>query len=1059
MRNLRCSCICLFVLCLSMVPAVWGQTAQIVGTIADPTGARVQGASITASNVATDIGRSTTSDTSGSYTIPLLTPGNYLISVTKDGFKPIKMTNVTLGVSNNITLDFVLEVGATSASVTVTGGVDLIDTQSGAIKRVVEQQRMVSLPLNGRDITQLLAVQAGVLQTTSNGPGNGFVVNGTRQVGVSYSLDGGIDTNSYQNFSGGFPNPDAVEEFSIQTNNFSAEYGNAGGAIVSVITKSGTNQFHGSLFEFVRNGDFNARNYFAAVRDSLKRNQFGGTFGGPILRKHLYFFFSYQNTLTRSNPQTHQETVPSTAMRLGDFSAVKGAIINPLTGNPFPGNQIPASQFSPVSEAFLKYLPDPGTPTGSFYTGYAIINNQGEYTGRLDWEQGKHRVSGRLFYTKFSQPFTGNLNNYASMYQSGPGQSTQPLTQMTFNDVWTVSPSFLNSLTVAWIASEQFNTWDGVTLPLDYTQAGVTNIAVKKPSSVYLNVSGEFVARPGWNYDLRERDQQILDTATWVHGKQEIKFGDENVRTTSNIKNDFTTMGEFTFNGSESGNALADFMLGEADAFAQGGGEYKQDKQYKNGFFVQDNYRVTPKLTVNLGVRWDPMTTSHDALGEVECYVPGQQSTRFPNAPLGYLAAGDSECPLGGYNNHIGAVAPRFGFAQGIGVNTVVRGGFGLFWMPLSQSELNNFVDSAPFSPQVGLSGVNFQNPYAHYTNPFPAGYAPFVPPQNVAFGLPVGTFGTFAQGFRPSYMESFNLTIERTLQQNTALRASYIGNEGKHLSIVEPLNYAIYTAGASTIANTQSRRPNQDYSEILNAQSEGFSGYNSLQLSMERRSNRNISFEVNYTFSKSLDDQSQEAGLGQGTPVIPNSPSLNKGNSDFNPTHRLVASYVWTFPRLTNQTAWIRHGIGGWEVTGLWTLQSGLPFTVLSGTDQSRSGLGVDHAALIGNPHLDTGRGSSQLVAEYFNTAAYTANALGTFGTAPRNSLFGPGTINADMGLLKHFSLPREMNLQLRAEFFDTFNRPNFGNPVSTLSSSTFGEITGANGNRIMQFAGKWQF
>jgi len=817
---------------------VRAQTAQIIGTVTDSSGARVQGASITASNAETGVGRTAVSTDSGYYTIPLLTPGNYLVSVSKDGFKPVSITNLTLGVGNNVVKDFALEVGAVSEAVTVRGGVELVDTQSGTIKRVVEEQRIVDLPLNGRDVTELLAIQAGVLQTTSNGPGNGFVVNGSRETGVSYSLDGGLNTNSYQNFSGGFPNPDAIEEFSVQTNNFSAEYGNAVGAVVSVITKSGTNQFHGSAFEFIRNGVFDARDYFAASRDSLKRNQFGGTFGGPILRNRLYFFFSYQDSVIRSNPLTKIQTLPSASMRLGDFSGVSKQIYDPVTGNPYPNNQIPVAQFSPVAEAFLKYLPTPASTDGTFTTGYPIINDQPEYTGRVDWDLGKNRLTGRIYYTEFKQPFTGDLSNYASMYKSGPGKSTRPITQITFNDVWTVSPSFLNSLTLAGIASQQFNDWSAVTLPLNFQQAGVQNIAVKTPSSVYLSVSGEFTARPGWQYDLHEKDLQIADKATWVHGKQEFKFGMETIRTTNNILNDFTTMGHFTFNGSatskgpHTGNALADFMLGSADSFAQGGGEYKDNTQFKNGFFVQDDIRATKKLTLNAGIRWDPMTTPHDSLGRVECYEPGMQSTRFPNAPLGYLLAGDKGCPDGGYNNFMPAVAPRLGFAESIGANTVLRGGFGLFFTPIAQIDSNNFVDSAPFSPQVSLNGVDFKDPYANTVNPFPAGYAPFTPPQNVAFELPLGEFGAFTSNFRPAYMESFNLTIEQALAQNTALRASYIGNNGRHLSITQAVNNAVYVPGGSSEGNIQARRPNQDYTQVLNAESEGFSSYNALQLS-----------------------------------------------------------------------------------------------------------------------------------------------------------------------------------------------------------------------------------
>lgn len=1060
-RNLsqvRLLLLCLISFCAA--PMAWGQTAQIVGTITDSTGARVQGANITASNVDTGIDRSTTSSANGYYTIPLLKPGNYLIRVLKDGFKPVSVTNVTLAVGNNVTHDFALQVGSVSEAVTVTGGVALVETQNGTIKRVVERQRIVDLPLNGRDVTQLLAIQAGVIQTSSNGSaGNGFSVNGSRQTGVNFLLDGGENVNSYQNFSGLFPNPDAVQEFSVQTNNFSAEYGNATAAVVTAETKSGTNQFHGSAFEFVRNGMFNARNYFAATRDSLKRNQFGGTIGGPILRNNLFFFFAYQRTTIRSNPQLTHQVLPTAAMRRGDFSAIAKPIINPVTGKPFPGNQIPVTSFSPVTEAFLQYLPDPGTPDGSRFTGSPTVNDQNEYTGRLDWQLGKHRLSARLFDTTLTQPFTGDINDYASISGSAAAKSYQPYIQGTFRDVWAASANFLNNFTIAERYNRTVNDWAGVHLPLNYQQAGVKGIAVKNPSSVYIVVSGGFTARPGWQYDENARDLQLSDDATWVQGGNELKFGAEGIRTTNAIKNDFRTMGQFTFNGSITGNSMADFLLGDTYQFLQGGGEYKQFSELRTGYFAQDNYRVSPTLTVNMGVRWDPTLPPNDKLGRVECFQPGLQSQRFPNAPSGYLLAGDPGCPNGGFNRFLGAVAPRLGFAKGLDDKTVIRGGFGLFWNPLSAIQYNNFVDSAPFSPQVTFSGVSFQDPYANHANPFPQSFAPFVPAKNVPFVTPLGAFGVFGPHFQPSYMESFNLTLERVLARNTAVRASYIGNNGRHLAILDPLNYAQYVPGASTVANTQQRRPDQNFASILNAISGGNSSYNGLQLAFERRMTAGISFEVNYTYSKSIDEGSLEAQVGQGTPNIPNNSGLNRGPSDFDIRHRLIATYVWDLPTFQSKPAWVRQTIGGWEWSGIWTFQTGNPFTVTSGTDQSRSGLGVDRADLIGYPTLDTSRSKAELAAKYFNTAAFQTNTLGTFGNSPRNSIYGPGEINADMALMKLFSLPERAKFELRAEAFNTFNHTNLGNPTSTLTSSSFGKITSAGSPRILQFAAKLIF
>lgn len=1037
-------------------------TANIVGTVRDPSGGLVPGARVTATNVQTGYSQSRQTDSNGAAKLLLLPVGGYEVTVEKEGFHKYVQTDIVLAVNDNATIDITLAVGAVSEAVTVTGAAPLVDAQSGTIKRLVDQQRIVDLPLNGRDITQLMSIQAGVTpgNAQSFSEGNTFVVNGSRQNGVSYVLDSGMNTDSYRNQSGVFPNPDALQEFSVQKSNFSAEYANATGAVVNAVTKSGTNQFHGSVFEFLRNGAFNARNFFAAKRDSQKRNQFGATLGGPVRKDKLFFFFAYQGTRLRSDTQLTLQYLPTTAMRAGNFSATK-AIKDPLTGAVFPGNQIPLSRLDPITLAFLKYLPDPGTADGSRYTGYPVINDQVEYTGKVDWMVRQHRVSGRVFYARFDQPFTGNLNDYGTMYASGDGKSTQPYWLATLNDMYVISPSLINSFTFSYRWRRTFNDWTGVKLPLNYQQAGVQGIAMQDPPEVYLSVSGGFTARPGWLYDKHDHDVQVADSATWVHGRHELKFGGEILRSANDIRNHFRTQGMFTFDGSITNVAMADFMLGEVYQFWQGGGEFKSLYGTRWGVFAQDNIRASSNLTLNLGLRWDPEFPFHDDLGRVQCFRPGMSSTRFPNAPVGYLSAGDAGCPDGGFDPYKAALAPRFGFAyRPGGKGTVIRGGFGLFWNPQYTVLYNTFVDSAPFSPQVVNYGVKFANPYAGAANPFPQSYAPFAPTKDVQFFTPLGQFGVFNTGFRPSYQETWNITIEREVMRNLAVHVSYVGNQGRHLSYGLDANYARYVPGASTVANIQQRRPYQNYGSILNAFSDSNSSYHGLQLSVERRVSQSFSFEANYTWSKSIDVASADQEVGQGSSIIPTSLQANRSVSNFDIPHRFVTSLVWVLPKLTQSAALVRNVIGGWESTGLFTVQSGQPFTVTSGTDRSFSGLGIDHADLVGNPYLDTSRSRQDLISQYFNRAAFAPNALGTFGTVPRNLMRGPGTVSLDMGLMKNFRIMDRAGLQFRAEFFNAPNRVNFGNPATNLNStSSFGKISSAGSPRIVQFALKLSF
>jgi hypothetical protein len=1046
---------------LLMTDVVCGQsTANIVGTVKDSTDAAVPGARIAAVNVQTGLRLTSTSAADGSYSIPLLPVGQYRLEVEKEGFQRYSRSGITLAVGDNATLDVVLAVGSLAESVTVTAAAPLLETQTGTIRGVVDQQRIIDLPLNGRQITQLVAIQAGVIQRSSGtSEGDAFVVNGSRQNGVYFLLDGGMNTDSYRNYSGVFPNPDAVQEFSIQKSNFSAEYANATGAVVTVATKSGTNEFHGSAFEFLRNGVFNARNFFAARRDSLKRSQFGGTLGGPIIKDRLFFFGAYQGTRTRSDPQLTRQFLPTAAMRRGDFSGIR-TITDPQTRQPFPNNQIPAERLSPVTLALLRFIPDPGTPDGQRFVGVPLKTRDDEYTAKVDANLGAHRLMTRYFWQRFQRPFTGNTQDLASMFASEVGRSTQPYNQLTVSDIVSLSPSFINSATVALRWRRTFNDWTSVELPIDFAQAGVRGIAVKDPASLYVNVSGGFLSRPGWNYDKEDYDIHISETATWMKGSHEIKFGGEILRSKNEIKNDFRTMGLFNFNGNITGNAFADFMLGEVYQFDQGGGEYKQLYGTRWGLFVQDNWRATSNLTLNLGLRWDPMFPFHDDLGRTQCFVPGARSSRFPNAPIGYLNDGDPGCPEGGFSSYWPQIAPRFGFAwRAPGDRTVVRGGFGLFWNPQFTVLYNGFVNAAPFSPQVTGFGVRFEDPYASAGNPFPASFAPFEPSTDAQFFTPLGTFGTFASNFKPSYQETFNLTVEHEVMRNLVARASYVGNLGRRLSYTDNVNYARYAPGATT-GNIQARRPYSDFSSVLVTFADSTSSYHGLQLSVERRVANNFSFEVNYTLSKSIDEVSADTTPQNASQTVPLNRRLNRGVSDFDLPQRLVVSHVWNLPQLAGQHAVLRGVAGGWQFSGITTLRSGYPFSVTSGTDRALSGLGSSFADLVGDPFLDDDRPRAEKIERYFNTAAFAPAALGTFGTSPRNVMRGPGAVNFDLGLMKVFPITEAVRLQFRSELFNAFNTPNFNNPNNNVNTpARFGRIEGAGSPRIVQFALKVSF
>jgi hypothetical protein len=641
------------------------------------------------------------------------------------------------------------------------------------------------------------------------------------------------------------------------------------------------------------------------------------------------------------------------------------------------------------------------------------------------------------------------------MYDPSVSRSLQPYSHLTVSDTWLLSAKRINVLTFAVRQRRTLNDWSGVDLPIDFASAGVKGIAVKQPASLFVNVSGNFLARPGWNYDKRDADIHIANTHTWMTGRHELKIGGEYLRVRNDIRNEFRTMGNFEFNGSATRHPMSDFLLGEVYQFWQGGGEYKDLTGHRGGLFIQEYWRARPDFTLDIGLRWEPFIPYQDKLGRTQCFVPGAHSTRFVNAPSGYLNAGDRGCPQGGFHSYWKSFAPRFGFAwRPFRGATTVRGGAGIFWHPQFTMLYNGFVNSAPFSPQVTLYGVSFSDPYGDVPNPFPQSFAPFQPSSDVLFSKPLGQFGAFASTFRPAYSENLNLTVERRIAGNWTGRMSYIGNLGRRLSYTHDVNYGRYTDGA-TLANLQQRRPYQDFAGILITESGSTSSYHALEISAARQSGNGLSLEANYTWSKVIDEYSEDSRPGQTASIaIPFNRRAARAVADFDIRHQLVASAVWWVPSPA-QRGWWSHAAGGWALAGIAVVRSGLPFSVRSGTDQAMSGVGQDFADLIGNPRLPSDRPKGERIAEYFNTSAFALAAPGTFGNAPRNLLRAPGLTNLDLAIVKRVISRDRMQTQLRGEVYNALNNVNLGAPFSLVyNPARFGRIETSAPARVVQFA-----
>jgi hypothetical protein len=1039
-------------------------TGGITGKISDQSGARVPGAKLSVTAPATGLTRETTSASDGGYLLTSLPPGDYTLTVQLDGFQTYQQRGITVVANGTANVVVTLAVGSTADHVTVEANADLVDTTSGTLRQTIDANKIMELPLPARNAATLILLTPGTADLSAGNargagdttltfryPGAQSVTSsGSRADGVNYQLDGGSNRDPYLNVNNPFPNPDALEEFSVQTNNFSAEHGSATGAIVSIVTKSGTNEFHGSAFEYLRNGNLNARNFFMEDHDILKRNQFGGTLGGPVAKNKLFFFGSYQKTIVRNIGGSSTAVVPTAAQRLGDFSASSKSIIDPTTGDPFPGSRIPQDRFNAVSKKLLSMLPVSTSADGRIY--YQKPDNEGEdqVLGRVDYLTSKSKLYGRYFYSRYTiDPVMGTTSD---LIKATIGY--RYLNQgFSINHTYTASPTVLNSLQVSYNRNDT-NLLSGA--PFTLTDQGV-NVAVPADvKEIKLSVSGYFSISTSRPAPVERRSTQVSDTLYVQRDRHQMSFGGEMMRMQAYDGNPYREAGAFTFRSKGTlgtHNALSDFLVGSLDQLQQGGGEWGTRAYWSRSLFFQDNFRVLPNLTLNLGVRWDPYTPPMEIDNKSSCWAPGQQSTRYPNAPVGYIYGGDDGCPDGGSDSHWGQFAPRIGFAYNVGGHgkTTIRGGIGLSYQPPFLEAFNQMNATAPYSPQVNLvrsqhKSMTFDDPYGSTgtANPFPAAYGPKIPGAEATFTLPVVAVA-YSKGWSPSQVWTWNLTVEHQLAKDVVARMGYAGSKGTHLSFNTDMN-----------AGVNGERPYADFDMVTQDSSAANSSYNSLQLGIEKRMSRGFSLGANYTWSKSMDWVSTLSDLDTLQVINPFNYKAYTAVSDYDLPHRLTLNYVWQLPSPKSKA--LRLALGGWQTTGIWIWQSGFPLTITSDQDNSGSLIGNDTADLVSKPALTSGSLASR-IDKWFTTEAFTYNAAGTFGTAGRNILRGPGSFNIDFSAMKNFSIRERMKIQYRLDMLNALNHTHLDNPDTSLASDSFGTITSAHGPRVLQMALRFQF
>jgi hypothetical protein len=1056
-------------------------TATLSGIITDSGGQTVPGAKVRIENTGTGLARNTTTSEDGAYLFPALPVGTYRLSVEKEGFSRYTQEGITLDVNQTVTQSVSLRVGQVTEQVNVSANAEMLPAETSNIAQLIDTQRVVDLPLNGRQAQSLLFLAPGTINTTlyycgsvcqggvypnaqwgnisGGGPGN-----------INYQMDGGDHNDNYINSNYPFPNPDAIQEFSVQTNNMSAEYGNSA-VTVNVITKSGSNQFHGDLFEFVRNGDLNARNFFSQTQDTQKRNQFGAAGGGRIIRDKLFFFGTWQRTPIRTATPTSIAFVPTAQERTGNFSDIPTAIKDPTTNQPFPGNQIPASQLSAPAQYFLQHIPLPNGPNGQVsYLGPSAIQTDQQFMPKIDYISGKHHLSGRYFYTKYTQPPDIAAGKADALASDGNGVAATVQT-VAVNHTYSASPTLLFA---TWFSYDRSIGQSLSGAPFTFQDAGVNIVAPPGPPTMEgIGVQGFFNVSPGHPGEFDRNDWKISEVITMNRGRHEIHFGSEIYHLGTPEQNTYQETGQFTFGLAVSGSNLADFVLGQGANFTQSSGIFYNYGGLEGSLFVQDNWRVNQKLVVNAGVRWEPYFPYTDTLNRIPCYRPGLHSQRYPNAPAGLVYAGDPGCPAGGSDGVTGNFAPRVGFAYRIRQGTVIRGGAGLYYTLPNTDQINGFTSVAPFAPVFSLIDTSFVNPYGTLgmANPFPASFGgKSIPGSSATFALPVSVGGTFPTRYYLPTLGTWNLRVEQQLSSNWLLSLGYIGNGGYHLSSNaigrRQLDPSMYIPGQSTQANTQARRIDPNFSGASLYPTDLNSRYESFQVNIEKRFSKGFSLLANYTWSKAQDDE--------GPVVNPfNIRNFGWGDSTTDLPNVFHLSAVWDVPHAPVK-GWASHIVNGWQLTGINSWQNGFRFTVYSGVNNSFTGVNSDRADFTGTSIQQAilgDRSHGQMVQQYFNTSLFTVNAVGTFGNAPRNLLENPGLFNVDLAASKYFPINDRMRFQFRAEFFNFFNNVNFtvpglgsGNPNESaagtkVGTGSFGKLTVAADPRILQFALKFIF
>jgi hypothetical protein len=1097
LRQLLAACLLVLTpLALAGNASAQAVTGTIIGTVADTTGAVLPGVSVTVKHTETGFTRTLVTDSNGEYTAASVPTGTYTVTGEISGFKSVSLSNVQVGVDQRVRADINLEVGAMTESVEIVAQTPLVQTSSSDLSTTVTEDQIKQLPLNGRNFVSLTRTIPGVLRGIpgSNIDGAGslawrasaaFSANGQRPRDNNYLLDGVDNNETWLQTVVVFPSVDAIDEFKLQTSTYSAEFGRSLGGVVNLQIKSGSNEFHGSAFEFHRNSKFDANNFFNNAnqrpKPDFKQNQFGGTLGGPIFRGKTFFFGDYQGLRLEAG-QTYLSTVPTVRMRNGDFGEITRVIYDPLTRQPFPNNVIPRERWDPASANIIAQLyPEPNAAGTVAANGQVLNNYLINPTLTRNDDQGDIKIdhvvsnNNRAFFRysvqKTERILPATLPHGDAGATFGAGTGNIDAQSLTFNDTHTFGSGWLNEFRFGVNAIDFFMT------PIDYgtnpaAAVGIPGINLNEATSAMTQLTFQNIRNLGANGNqpliTNQRDLQFFDNVTFLKGRHTLKVGGSVTLRSREILNADTIVGQFQFNNNQTSNCagqtsgctintatgfdVASFLLGFANRKVRNmfdPNTYTETRP-EYALYVQDDFRVTNKLTLNVGLRWDvyvPWIEKDDRQSNFD-ESTGRFVVASPDAVINGVEVGRY---LQTYSKR--DLGPRLGMAYDVRGDgrTIVRGGFGVYWNFTPGGTSSSKAQNPPFlkatDQTTSVGGTNLR---VSDGLPAPPDFNPNAP----AAG---STRSIFDINFRDAYAQNWNVNIQQAFGQNYALEVAYVGSRGRQMILKGDPNQAPPIVG---VTNADVNRPYAQISPALRTigqvQSKGTLDYHALLLKFQRRFADNFSMLNSYTWGKSIDLNSDNDGTVTLTNVY--DPQYNRGPSDYDVTHTFSSSWIYEVP-WARERAW-----GGWQTNWILYLRSGLPLTI--GQTQ-----GVQSTGTGNRPNrIGHGLADDPTIAQWFNPAHFQspADITGTYGDSGRNILRGPGQFNIDFSLIKNTKIAG-LDTEFRVEAFNLLNHPQFAQPNTTFGNAAFGRISAMLANpscalcgtteRNLQFAFKIKF